>query len=260
MLGDVNAFLAKYLEPLQLGGWLYFPELGSTNDRALQWAQEGATDLSLVVADFQTQGRGRNGRQWVTKPGTSLAVSVIFRPTYLEEMHITRFTALAALGLIETLQKFGCQSEIKWPNDVLLGGKKVAGVLVEGDWEGDRLNALVVGMGVNITADAVQNLADLRYPATSVESILGASVNRWEILQGVVQSMQSLRKIIFKDEFLNQWNAHLAFRGQRVSFKVNSQPARVVKIIGVTGDGRLEVENIHGEKSAMIAGEIVMNK
>ncbi|MCJ7623299.1 MAG: biotin--[acetyl-CoA-carboxylase] ligase [Anaerolineaceae bacterium] len=147
----------------------YFPTIGSTNDEALDWVEAGAGDGSIVIADHQSAGRGRMNRSWITRAGTSLAVSVILRPKH-EELHkITLFSPLAAVGLCQTLDEmFGLKAMIKWPNDVLLDNKKVAGILVEGYWVAGTLQGVVIGIGVNITAKAVPWNIKLLYPATSI--------------------------------------------------------------------------------------------
>ncbi|MBI3739624.1 MAG: biotin--[acetyl-CoA-carboxylase] ligase, partial [Chloroflexi bacterium] len=147
--------LQKALSSLPLGGLRYFESIGSTNDEALAWATEGARDLSLVVADEQTAGRGRSGRKWLTPPGSALAFSLILRPTEAERTRPARTTGLSALALSDSLRTRGLAAQIKWPNDVLISGKKVAGILVESVWTGDALDASILGMGVNVLAASV---------------------------------------------------------------------------------------------------------
>ena len=260
MMDLESELLASALAPLKLGWWTYFPELGSTNDQALDWVKAGAPDWSMVVADSQTSGRGRNERRWVTRPGSGLAISLVLRLTEVETNAVTRFTALAALGLINLLEKMGVSAEIKWPNDILLGGKKVAGILVEGDWSGDNLNALVVGMGVNVSVGAVPDAKTLRYPATSIEEVLRVPVKRWEILAGVLESMQSLRKTLMGETFIDLWNDHLAFRGQLVALKQHNQPVQQVRIIGIDQTGGLRIEKENGERTTINTGEIMVSE
>ena len=250
--------LAQYLKPLQLEAWQYHPVVGSTNDIALDWAKSGAPDWGLVIADKQTKGRGRKDRFWVTLPGAALAFSMVLRPTLHEKKVLSRFTALAALGLIRVLSDLGLKSEIKWPNDVILNGKKVAGVLVETDWQENQLKALVTGMGVNVNAQAVPGHNMLRYPATSLEEVLGAPINRWELLSSVIQEMMNLRPSLCQPGFVKDWNTHLAFRGDVMPILFPDNIIKEMEVLGVMADGRLELRNEHGEKLALAAGEIVM--
>jgi BirA family biotin operon repressor/biotin-[acetyl-CoA-carboxylase] ligase len=248
--------LAHYLDCLQLGGWQYHPVVGSTNDIALEWARADAPDWGLVVADQQLKGRGRNDRLWVTRPGVSLAFSLVLRPTPQERTVLPRFTSLAALGLIRALLGMNLKSLIKWPNDVLLYGKKVAGVLVETEWREDKLNALVVGMGVNVKPQAVPRQETLRYPAISVEEVLGEAIDRWELLASIIEGMIDLRPIITHPDFIHLWNTHLAFHGEVVPILLQDEVRRDMEVLGVMEDSRLELRDEREEKVSITVGEI----
>lgn len=250
--------LQAALKSLSIGDWQYHPVVGSTNDLALDWAREGALDWSLVVADEQTAGRGRFERRWVTRPGVSLAMSLVLRPSTREAGYLTRFTALAALGLVYALAKMGLQAEIKWPNDVLLRGKKVAGVLVEAEWQGDVMEGLVVGMGVNINTKAVPAAGEVRFPSTSVEDAVGHEVERWALLAEILQAMEASRTDLTGDVFLEAWNAHLAFRDEWVLFRLPSGIVTRLYLLGVMPDGRLLLQGEDGQHKAFTSGEIVM--
>lgn len=248
--------LAHYLDRLQLDGWQYHPVVGSTNDIALDWARADAPNWGLVVADQQLKGRGRNDRLWVTRSGVSLAFSFVLRPTPEERTVLPRFTALAALGLIQALSEMSVKALIKWPNDVLIGGKKVAGVLVETEWREDKLDALVVGMGVNVKPQAVPRQETLRYPATSMEGALGEPIDRWELLASIIEGMIDLRPTITHPDFIHLWNSHLAFRGEVVPILFQDGDRRDMEVLGVMEDGRLELRDKRGEKVAITVGEI----
>ncbi len=249
--------LESYLAGLGLGAWRYYPEVGSTNDQALQWARSGAPDWSLVLADAQTAGRGRKDRRWITEPGEALAMSLVLRPSRQEMAHFQCFTALAGLGLIHALAKLGVQGQIKWPNDILLRGKKVAGVLVEADWEGSFVEALVVGMGVNINSAPVLKSAQLGYPATSVAEEAGIELDRWAILADILNAMKNMRSFMRQDAFVDEWNANLAFRGESVLFRLPREGVIPVKILGVTQKGALSIERSDGQRIDVISGEVV---
>lgn len=249
--------LEPYLGGLGLEAWQYYPVVGSTNDWALTWARSGAPDWSLVLADTQTAGRGRMGREWVTEPGEALAMSLILRPSGQETAYFQRFTALAGLGLIHALVNLGLQGRIKWPNDILLGGKKVAGVLVEADWKGPIVEALVVGMGVNIGPAALPNSVELRYPATSIAGEAGIQLDRWAILADILTAMKHMRSFMTQDAFVSEWNAKLAFKGEFVMFRLPGEGLLTVKILGVTQKGALSIERSDGRRINVISGEIL---
>lgn len=240
-----------------LANILYYTEVSSTNDLAQEWAENGAADGSLVLADRQTAGRGRAERRWVTQPGAALAMSLVLRPTAAEAAHISRFTALAALGLVETLAQHGLAAEVKWPNDVLLGGRKVAGVLVEAIWQRERSKALIVGMGVNVSREALPPAEELRFPATCIEDEMGESVDRWDILAGILHSIFTYRKILTTEAFLSAWNEKLAWKGEQIAFRFANGQVKLARVLAVQPDGRLALR-VEGQSEPFLAaaGEI----
>lgn len=249
--------LSRILDSMDLDAWQFHPVAESTNDLAMAWAREGAPDGSLVLADAQTAGRGRSNRHWVTSPGTGLAMSLVFRLTSEEKPFVSRFTALSALSLVKALEPYSLEAEVKWPNDILLCGKKVGGVLVEADWLGDEPVGLVVGMGVNVSAGSVP-ITPLRYQAVSIEDALGRQIDRWELLALILKEMKVTRSILTRGAFIDLWNAHLAFRDQWIRIKMAGQVEQRVKLLGVTEAGSLLIQTEEGKKETVIDGEIVM--
>lgn len=251
--------LSPYLDPLGLGAWRYLPVVSSTNDVAQEWAQTGAPDWALVVADAQTAGRGRGDRRWLTEPGGALAVSLVLRPTPAEAGCFPHFTALAALGLIRALLGLGFAAQLKWPNDVLLAGRKVAGVLVEADWQAARVESVVIGLGVNVSPGSIPPADTLRYPATSVETVLGRVVDRWALLAATLAAMWDYRAILAQDALVDAWNAHLAMRGEWVRFQVDHAAPQEVRVLGVNPDGQLELAHTDGTLTQVLSGEILLD-
>src|SRR5512142_1438243 len=178
--------LKKALSKLHLGDVHYFDSIGSTNNEALAWATSGAKDLSLVIADEQSAGRGRLDRKWFTPKGTSLAFSLILRPTAAEKPYLTRTVGLDALAVADALRTRGLTTQIKWPNDVLLDNCKVAGILVESVWSGEEVDCLVIGIGVNVFKGAVPSADLLQFPATCLEASLGPEVEREKVLRDIL--------------------------------------------------------------------------
>ncbi len=153
-------------------------ETGSTNDDLWQLGQQGAEEGTVVIAEMQHAGRGRRGREWVGPAGRNLYFSVLLRPTLPPEQ-VSLITIMAAVQLCEVLAElFSLEPGIKWPNDVLLEGKKVAGILAEMHAEQEDINFLVLGIGVNLNMTAEMFPENLRYPAASVEVVLGRPVER----------------------------------------------------------------------------------
>jgi BirA family biotin operon repressor/biotin-[acetyl-CoA-carboxylase] ligase len=156
----------------------FFPQVGSTNDLALEWLSADAPTGSIIIADEQLTGRGRLGRGWYSPPGSALFVSMILRPSV--DFH-TQMTMLAAVAISDMLRQVGAtEVGIKWPNDVLLHGKKVAGILPEAIWQDEQLQGVVLGMGINVRTDFTNTaLAD---KAISIEAALGQTVNRLDLV------------------------------------------------------------------------------
>ncbi|HEY9122140.1 MAG TPA: biotin--[acetyl-CoA-carboxylase] ligase [Brevefilum sp.] len=255
---DDERILKRLLEPLDWLNWQYYPVVGSTNDIALEWTKTGAPDWGLVIADQQSAGRGRGDRRWVTNPGSALAISIVIQPSPQELQMLPRFTALAALGLVNALEILGLQAEIKWPNDVLLDGKKAAGVLVETEWRESDLTALVIGLGVNVLAESVPPVGQLRYPAISVAEASGSTVDRWELMVDLVKAMKNLRPSLTSDEFIRAWNKKLAFCGEVKRICLPGGTVEEFEILGVTPEGALEVRDRDGKRVEIVSGEIDM--
>lgn len=248
--------LERYLSSLPLGAFRYYESLGSTNDEALAWASQGAPDLSLILADEQTRGRGRLDRIWLTPPQSALAMSLILRPTTIERAHPARTTGLLALSLAESLLKLGLVPQIKWPNDVLLTGRKVAGILVESTWIGPELDALVLGIGVNVLNASVPPADQLSFPATSIETELGRAINRLELLRDILQRTIDWRPKLGTDTFLKSWEGSLAYRGQQVQVGAGSEKSVVGELLGLDTDGGLCLRDEHGKSVTVQFGEV----
>jgi len=248
--------LKKHISSLPLSAFRYFDSVGSTNDEALAWALKGAPDLSLVVADEQTSGRGRMDRKWYTPAGTALAMSLILRPTGDERAHPARTTGLLALSLVDALHKLGLSPLIKWPNDVLLNGQKLAGILVETTWMGNELDAMVLGMGVNVLETSVPPDDQVLFPATSIQSVLGRPIDRIDLLLDILTGVLEWRPRLGTDDFLNAWEENLAFRGQQVRVQGGSGDPITGELTGLNPDGSLRLRNEHGKYVTVQFGEV----
>jgi BirA family transcriptional regulator, biotin operon repressor / biotin---[acetyl-CoA-carboxylase] ligase len=224
--------LKKKLAGLPLGETRYFQQTGSTNDIALAWAGEGAPDFSLVIADEQTAGRGRQGRRWLTPPGSALAVSVIFHPSPNEIKHPSLFSGLGALALALVLQGHGIAARVKWPNDVLISGRKTAGILVDTAWIGAQIESIVMGIGVNVLPESVPPDTEVLYPATCVYAE-GLTIDRHDLLWELLTKLIELRPKMGEAKFIPAWQESLAFMNERV--QVWAEPAPGQKGEPLTG-------------------------
>lgn len=247
--------LRKSLAGLPLGGIRFLQSIGSTNDVALAWAAEGAPDFSIVVADEQTSGRGRLGRKWFTPPGSALAVSLMLRPQTFEDGNMSLFSGLGALALVDALKAFGVAAQIKWPNDVLISGRKAAGILVETAWMGDRAESVILGMGVNVSPASVPPAAELNFPATCIQSEGPGNVERFGLLREWLVCLLKWRPRLGTGEFLQAWGESLAFRGETVRVWVDETEPIIGVLEGLEADGSLKVA-ANGAQRIIRFGEI----
>jgi BirA family transcriptional regulator, biotin operon repressor / biotin---[acetyl-CoA-carboxylase] ligase len=233
--------LQAALRDLPLGGFRFFESIGSTNDEALAWASQDASDLSMVLADEQTNGRGRLGRKWFTLPQTALALSLILRPTPAETKYPAHVAGLGALALTDAISKLGLHPQIKWPNDILINDKKTAGILVESTWIGEQADAFVLGLGINVLIASVPPADQVLFPATSIEAELGRPIDRIGFLHDTLSSLIVWRLKLGTDEFIKAWDAALAFRGEQIQLvKENEQPVKA-ELLGLQPDGSLQM-------------------
>jgi BirA family transcriptional regulator, biotin operon repressor / biotin---[acetyl-CoA-carboxylase] ligase len=264
--------LANKLADLRLGDIRYYKSIGSTNDQAARLIEEGAPDMALVVADQQTAGRGRMGRTWHTPAEAALAFSLVLFPKHDDPYVLPRHTALGALAVGDALHGlYGLMPKIKWPNDVLLERRKVSGVLVEAQWRGGELAALVMGIGINVAPASVLKDSQLRFPATCVEEVLGRKVDRIELLHEVLGKILEWRPRLSTQVFLQSWEERLAFRGEWVQVFPGQSPGKdglphdleglpapiyEGEIIGLAPDGSLRLRTRSGEAVIIHVGEV----
>jgi BirA family biotin operon repressor/biotin-[acetyl-CoA-carboxylase] ligase len=251
---DEKAF-RKALTDLPLGEQRYLASTGSTNDLALAWATEGAPDLSVVYADEQTMGRGRKGRKWLTPSGSSLALSLVLRPEEREQVHVALFSGLGALAVRDALEKAGLKAEIKWPNDILVNRRKLAGVLAEAVWTGEDVDSIVIGIGINVLRDAVPQADDALFPPTSVESE-GGTADRATLLHDLLAALLTLRPQVGTPEFIAAWDGALAFRGEPVRIWRDEGESLSGVVAGLETDGGLMLTLPDGSSRKISFGEV----
>lgn len=250
--------LKAVLKNSPVSNWRAFDEIGSTNDEALRWLDEDATDFSLVIADSQSKGRGRFDRTWITRPGTSLAFTVIFKAT-ADEMNvpISLFAPMCGLAVWQTLHdKLELNPQIKWPNDVLLERKKCCGILVEAAWTGDTLNGIIAGIGMNIAEGSLPPTGTTLFPATWIERYTGKTVDRFALLTGVLIALADWRSQLGTAQFFETWQEHLAFKGERVSVEQEGNKPQIGTELGIDTNGNLLLLNASGATITIEVGDV----
>ena len=241
----------------------FFGVIGSTNDEALRWAHLGAPEGALVVADHQTAGRGRRERAWLDRPGSSLMFSLVLRPPGdLEALNLlTTAAGLACADGVESAS--GLRTGLKWPNDVTLGGKKLAGLLVESVTRGGRLEVAVVGCGLNLRLPEGMP-ADVAREATSIaDSPSGGGevrpANRIELLTAILWAFEHLYGGLTdpdaRAELLRRAEARSELLGRTVTARTAGGETLTGTARGLTPSGGLEIE-ADGAMVSLSSGEI----
>jgi BirA family biotin operon repressor/biotin-[acetyl-CoA-carboxylase] ligase len=193
-----------------------------------------------VVADEQLRGRGRRGRRWSSPAGAALAFSLVLRPAPALAASPGGFGLVGAMGVAEGLERLELKPRIKWPNDVLLGDRKVSGVLAEAAWLGEQLEHIILGVGVNVRVQSAPPDQAVDYPATSVEGELGQPVDRTRLLLDILRGIDHWMPRLGGLELRAAWQARLAFRDEPVEIRDGEAPLRGT-LLGLTADGWLRL-------------------
>jgi len=237
---------------------VFLREVGSTNDFAKELAGYGAVEGTVVVAETQTCGRGRLGREWVSPKG-GLWFSIILRPE-LKPAEAVRLVFVAGLAVAQVLHEtYGLSVETKWPNDVLVNGRKVCGMLTEMNTTGERINYVIVGVGVNANFDVAKVFPDeLRASATSLENGLGRKVRLEELFRALLEKLENVYELFLKEGFgpvLEKWKAYAGFLGRQVEVASDSE-----KLCGlaldVDSEGALVLRLEDGTVRRVFAGDL----
>lgn len=232
--------------------YLYFDTIGSTNSAARDWLAQDAPVGACVIADEQTSGRGRKGRVWQTPPGTALAVSVILRPSPAALHQVVMLGALAVAETIDGLDSWH-KVTVKWPNDVLLDGKKVSGILAEAVWNGAQLQGVVLGIGINVRVDFTGSA--LESTAISIESVLDRRVDRAILLAVLLRRIDHWTRHLGTETLFLAWKARLGTLGSTVT--VNTADGDLTGLAEtVEADGALRVRTPDDTLHRVVAGDI----
>ncbi len=251
------------VKPLLKTKWMgrrihHFQALDSTNSKAYELALNGAEEGEAVIAESQERGRGRLGRQWFSPPFLNLYLSVILRPR-IPPHQAPLITLMAAVATADAIRNFsGLLPLIKWPNDILLRDRKVAGLLNEIHSEMDRIHFVILGIGVNLNTDEKQFSKEIRSIATSLKIETGQIVSRKAFAQSLLLELERWYSIFLEeggDAVLKAWRDRADIRGRKV--KVTSFGETLVgTAIDVDSDGALILETGDGKQRRVMAGDI----
>ena len=232
----------------------YRAALGSTQDLARELAQAGAAEGTVVLAGRQTAGRGRLSRSWVSPRG-GLYLTVVLRPP---AEHLKALVIIAALAVARGIERVaGLQTSLKWPNDVLVAGRKISGILSESELVGESVGYALVGIGVNVNADmaAYPESAPL---ATSVMTELGREVSREALAAGILSEFEALYLAAQAGEPIHrEWRARLGTLGKEVQVRFGDQVEEGLAE-DVDSDGNLILRRADGSRVTIAAGDVTL--
>ena len=238
-----------------------FETIDSTNVHAARLAREEASEGTLVVAERQTAGRGRLGRHWVSPARVNLYASFVLRPR-LAPADAPQLALAAAIAVARALAPLAPgRIAIKWPNDCLLDGKKVAGILTEMDAEVDRVRAVILGIGVNLNAPARAFPPELRATATSVLLATGARVDRPRFAAGLCAALEDIYDRAVRDGFAAvapEWESYSCLTGRRVTVDCSGRRSTGT-VRGIDSSGRLILDGPSGEERIMAGDVSIVN-
>ena len=237
----------------------YFASIDSTNSEARRLAEDGAAEGEVVVAEAQSRGRGRLGRLWESPPFTNLYLSVILRP-HLAPVHAPQITLTAAVALAETVGLFLSRPPaIKWPNDILVDGKKLAGILTEAACDSARIEYVILGIGLNLNYGADSMPAQLRQRATSIAQLTGQPLVRETVLRRLIQDLDRCYGELEASGFEGlraRWEARFVWRGRRVRIELGDQ-VLIGRAQGIEPGGALILEDDEGQRRSIVAGDVI---
>jgi BirA family biotin operon repressor/biotin-[acetyl-CoA-carboxylase] ligase len=236
---------------------LFFPTIGSTNDVIHEHAQAGAAEGLLAVADEQTAGRGRLDRRWWAPPGSSLLMSLLLRPP-IPPVQAARLTMCLGLGAVEGIEQVtGLRPQLKWPNDLLLEGRKLGGMLTELRWDGNRIEYAVLGLGVNVNVEFDSGSPpDVVATGVSLSMALDRPVDRLPLLVAILAACEAWYDRLLTGQSPHEaWSARLGTLGREVAVTLPTGPLRGTAA-GVTAEGALLVRDESGQMHTVWAGDV----
>ncbi|MBI3417773.1 MAG: biotin--[acetyl-CoA-carboxylase] ligase [Verrucomicrobia bacterium] len=239
-----------------------FEETTSTSDVVGRLAQDGVKEGVVVFAESQTKGRGRLGRKWTSPAHKGLWFSVLLRPK-VSPQAVTQVTITAATALARAIrEQTDLKPEIKWPNDILIKGKKVAGILTELHAELDRVRSVILGIGVDVNLTTADFPAELRRLATSLKMEMGKEWPRAELAAGILHELDRNYARLGAGEFeviADEWADHCTTLDCNVSIRVG--PRKIEgRAESLDADGALLVRTEHGHLERVIGGDVTLEK
>jgi BirA family biotin operon repressor/biotin-[acetyl-CoA-carboxylase] ligase len=231
----------------------HLQETTSTNDEARKWARRGAPDGATVVADHQTAGRGRLGRTWHSPPGINLYLSQIHRGPFEKPSLLPLLGALATREAVQKHLPSDLTAAIKWPNDILVGEYKIAGILSE-----LSADVVIIGIGINVNMQATDFQGDLRHPATSLRMLFGNRQDRDAVLNTILDRLRHWHEQYRKNtnQLTDTFGRHCITLGRKVTISLPDREPLAGTAVRLNTRGALIVEGPDGDTHCIEAGDV----
>jgi BirA family biotin operon repressor/biotin-[acetyl-CoA-carboxylase] ligase len=229
----------------------YFREIGSTMDAARKLAEGGAEQGTIVVAESQSHGRGRLSKEWLSPEG-GIYFTVILRPK-ISPAYAPRMSLMASVAVASAIRRLlGLKAELKWPNDVLVGGKKVCGILAEMNAELDAVNFINLGIGIN----ANTSISQQEEKASSLKELVGKEVSRKEFFTSVLVELEERQGLLTTTDLVEEWKSLSATLGRDVRILAPGEEI-TGKAVDIESSGALMIRAKDGSLRSAIAGDCI---
>lgn len=236
--------------------FIHFDEVDSTNVQCRRACSNNPIEGMVVAAEEQTSGRGRLGRSWISPKGTGIWMSIVLKPN-ISPMVAPRATLIGAAAVYTALKEMGISVGIKWPNDIVINGKKICGILTEMNAEIERVNYVIMGIGINVNMESFPD--ELKEKATSLKNELGNEVDRKKLVANILNNFE-----VFYEEFKNTGDISRVIEICKEGSLLINKEVRVINgnnevictVIDIDDEGELIVKHKDGTIKRVISGEV----
>jgi BirA family transcriptional regulator, biotin operon repressor / biotin---[acetyl-CoA-carboxylase] ligase len=239
---------------------IHFNTIDSTNIKAKELAANGAEDGTVIISEEQTAGKGRLGRHWISPKNKGIWMSIILRP-HINPMYASRVTLIGAAAVFKAVESQGIRTLIKWPNDIVLNGKKVCGILTEMSAELNRIHYLVIGIGINANVDDIDFPEEIKTSATSLKIESGHPIDRKSLTAEILNNFEILYDKFLSDSSIKDSVAicreNSVLLGKEIRI-INNGKETEAKALDINDDGELVVVHPDGTTGVVFSGEVSM--
>ena len=237
----------------------YFDSIDSTNTEARRLAADGAIEGTVVIAETQSKGRGRLGRSWASPPLRNLYASIVLRPP-IAVAEAAQLTLVAGVAVAEAIREWAPDAAIKWPNDIVINGRKLAGILTEMEADDDRVRFVILGIGVNLNAAPEDFPEELRDKATALCGAAGRFIDRTAFADRLLSRLNERYELFLAHGFAALrpvWEACSCLTGRAVQIDGAGQ-RRAGVVTGISDDGALVLRDAAGRDVRVVAGDVTV--